>query len=264
MKQICPTLAFFLALLFCVGSYAASADETPRAQADETLVTISAEGVPLKDILKVLSEQTGFSYVASEQVEAKKISLNLDRVPVRDALRSIASANNLRFEQRRGSQVVLFFPAPTEGEVVTPVQNETRVFRLKYMRLSLSPLDVAGGATIKDLSEQASLSLESSSSTETTTTETSNAKKQTNLTAVKGIDQVVASLLTPTGKITIDVHTNSLIVTDTPESLDSIESVLEASVEIRRGALMFESPAEGDPPVERGIPRGRAEVVREP
>ena len=234
MKKSLQSRALFFALLLCLGSWTASAGASelkmPGAQVEETLVTLSAEGVPLKDILKVLSEQTGFSYVASEQVEAKKVSLSFDKVPVKDALRSIASANGLRFEQRRGSQVVLFYPSAIEGEIGTPIQNETRVFQLKYLRLSVSPLDVAGGATIKDLSEQASLTLESSgSSTTTGGAETSaTAKKQSNLTAAKGIDQVVASLLTPSGKITIDVHTNSLIVTDTPENLDAIESVLKA------------------------------------
>lgn len=192
---------------------------------DNVAVTMSVEGIPLKDVLKVLSEQTGFSYVASEDVENKKISLSFDNVPIRDALASIASANRLRFEQKRGSKVVLLYPLPEEAVAQEP--TETRVFRLKYTRLSISPLDIGAEATIKDLGEAATLTT-SSEGASSSSDSTAGAGIPSGLTAAKGIDRVVASLLTVFGKVTVDLHTNSLIVTDTPENLERITEVIEA------------------------------------
>jgi len=205
---------------------------SPSKGGEEPVVTISVEGIFLKDILRVLSEQTGFSYVASEELETRKISLSLDNVPIREALRSIAVANNLRIEQIAGSKVVLFCPGPS-NEISKPL-TQIRVFHLKYTRLSISPMEIGGNATIQDLKAQVALSnsttnaSDSTSSSTSTSSTTSTSAPATNLTVAKGVDQMVASLLTPNGKVTIDLHSNSLIVTDTPKNLDEIEIVLNA------------------------------------
>lgn len=242
------TQKFLLTLvlaLFLGHSAVAYAEESAElrvassGQADNMTVTMSVEGIPLKDVLKVLSEQTGFSYVASAEVENENINLSLENVPIRDALASIANANGLRFEQKRGSKVILFYQMSTSQQGKSAAfadLTETRVWRLKYARLSISPMSIGGEATISDLSKAASLSSNSDSSSSSSSkssgesdsgeTTAANTNSSSGLTAAKGIDLVVASLLTRNGRVTLDLHTNSLIVTDTVENLERIEAVI--------------------------------------
>ena len=197
----------------------------PVSETNMTRVTMSVDSVPLKDILKVLSQQSGFNYAASSEVESKPVSFSFDNVPLREALQSIASANNIQVEQKPGSKVVVFYAnrAETQGP---PVSTQTRIFHLKYSRLSNSPLDIGGEATIGDLTQQAATAggvggAGGGGAAGVTGTSSGN------LVAARGMDKVIASLLTPDGRITSDVHTNSLIVTDTPEKLDQIEKILK-------------------------------------
>lgn len=230
MKRFSGILAVVFTLTF--NSQPLMAAEAPPVIIDpgvdweDIKVTISAEGIPLKDILKVMSEQTGFSYVAGEELENKRISLNLDNVPIREALTSIASANQLKLQKKTGSKVILFSSENTNGGLLA-LEVETRVFRLKYTRLSLSPLEVGGTATINDLAKQAALDDTGSSSGGSSVAPAAGGITA-NLTASRGVDRIVASLLTASGKITVDIHTNSMIVTDTPEKLDQIEQILKA------------------------------------
>lgn len=191
------------------------------AETSSPRVTMSVDGVPLKDVLKALSEQTGFNYVASQEVEAKSVSFNFNDVPIQDALRSLAEANDVTYEKKPAGNVVLFYaarstPPPQTGNL------ETRVYRLKYARLSISPIDTGGEGTIKDLSQQAALGAAGGGGGEAASAGSSTG----NLVAARGVDKVIASLLTPAGTVTSDVRTNSLIITDTPEKLAQIEKVL--------------------------------------
>jgi type IV pilus secretin PilQ/predicted competence protein len=155
------------------------------------------------------------NFVASQDVESRKVTVAMENVAPKDALEAIVTANGLAYSKKSDSNIFLVYPARSEQQVM-----ETRVFHLKNARLSDSPLDIGGMATIGDLSALASATSSSSGGTSTTTSSTSPVDQD------RGIDKLVAKLISPTGKIALDVRTNSLIVTDTAEVLDKIQKVL--------------------------------------
>ncbi len=243
-KQI---IACILTIAFlCVNqSYAAS----DVAQKPSDLITLDADDIPLKDVLRALSEQSKVSFIASQDVESRKVYLSFDRVPLEDALQSIAAVNGLEY-RRKASGLIIFYArgagansgvsgftpggAPLgSGQTDEGPETETRVYRLKYSRLSISPIDVGGAGTIQDLTALQEASFDSSGSsgsTGSTSTAVPSALDPStandNTVVERGIDRVIASLLTPAGKVTADIQSNSLIVTDIPSKLDEIEKIL--------------------------------------
>lgn len=247
MRRCLPVIAAFLLLVvspaLCFGENKPELNLEPTSEsAASALITMSVDGVSLKDVLKVLSQQTGFNYVASEEVETRRISLNFENVSIDDALQSIAKTNNLEYEKKPGSNIVMFYALPTampgQPGGATPAQQpinlETRIFHIHYTRLSGSPLDVGGESTIQDLSQLAQIVSTTSSSSSggaaapsAPTAASVSVPNQANLMAAKGIDRIIANLLTPNGKVTSDISNNDLIVTDTAEKLNEIAKILK-------------------------------------
>ncbi len=216
------------------------ADVATAVRGEDNLVSMNFDGAQLRDVLKILSQQSGLNFVASEDVESKKVTVLLEDVPVGDALESIVRANSLRYERKPGSNVFEVSAAEdTSGGV------QTRVFMLRYTRLSISPLDVGGQSAINDLLKPEEVSAITASAggagaaagagaagAESTGTELA-------LVAERGVDKIVATLLSETGKVTVDIHTNSLIVTDAPAVLTKIEKVLE-KIDVPTRQVMIE------------------------
>jgi type IV pilus assembly protein PilQ len=196
-------------------------EESVEESLNSQTVTMNFDNVPLKDILKIFSKQSGFSFVASEELQNLRLSVYFENIPLKEALDSLVSANNLRYEQRDGSRVIVFLP---KGNQTSPseVSLKTRVFHLKFMRLSSSPIDIGGRTALEDLQKTTLLGQTGSNSANASTTASNNL----NL-ADKGVDKLVEKLLSKNGSLTIDLATNTLIVTDTQEKLEDIGKVLE-------------------------------------
>jgi type IV pilus assembly protein PilQ len=204
-------------------------------------ISMDFEDAPLKNVIKILSQQSGLNFVASEEIENKRVTLFLQDVPLREALDAIIKANNLRYEQEGDSSVYVVYPSDSAKASGTLL---TKVFHIRHMRFSISPLDVGGQAVIDRLEqEEAQLTgvgtagalASSSSDSPSTTTPTSTSApagttgqigQQSALMASRGIDKIVASLLSNHGKVSVDVHSNSIIVTDTAQKLKEIEEVI--------------------------------------
>ncbi len=178
-----------------------------------TNISMDFQQAALKDVLKVFSQQAGLNFVATDNIENKRITLYLDGVTVQDALDSIMLANNLAYEQAEGSSV--FIVKETSGARVDLI---TKVYNLDFARISVSE--------------------------EGATSNTSNIESVIDNLLSKGIDGEKI------GSIIVDKRTNSLIVTtiqsdflvieETIKSLDSItpQALIEAEiVEIQTGAL---------------------------
>jgi type IV pilus secretin PilQ/predicted competence protein len=117
-------MIFALVFVFFVITAGASAQE-PKS------ISMDFQQADLKDVLKVFSQQAGLNFVATENIQEKKITLYLDNVTVRDALDSIMSANNLAYEQAEGSSV--FIVKESSMPKVTLI---TKVYHLDFARLS--------------------------------------------------------------------------------------------------------------------------------
>lgn len=199
---------------------------------DAAIVSMEFEGAALKDVLKVLSQQSGLNFATSQDVEQKQVTVYFDHVPANEALESIVTANGLIYEKK--SNNVYMISAPIEEQGVT---LQTRVIRLKYARASISPLDIGGEATISSLKSSESISSIGAGASGGSGAgageaddqgggATGEGEKTATVITEKGMDQLVASLLSENGKVAIDMATNSLIVTDTPERLNQVEKII--------------------------------------
>jgi type IV pilus assembly protein PilQ len=138
----------------------------------------------LKDVLKIFCQQSKLNFIAGENVELKPITLYLNNVSIQDALNSIIKANGLTYERAEGSDVFI-----VRKTAEPELKLETRIFKLNY-----------------------------ASAEDQTITGIDNQSKN-----IKGIKEVVQKLLTPNGDLSVDIRTNSLIITDIPSRFALIE-----------------------------------------
>ncbi|MBI2094575.1 MAG: secretin and TonB N-terminal domain-containing protein [Candidatus Omnitrophica bacterium] len=178
-----------------------------------------------------------FDFVSSEEVEQKKVTVYFENVPIDDALDNLIAANNLRYKQKEGSRVFIVYPADADiGDL------ETRVFHLKFARLSISPLDIGGGKVISDLTASESSQVGTALTTTNVITPSSGSNasyggsassdggsngSSVGVSAARGIDILVSKLLSKRGGVTSDISTNTLVVTDTVDKLNEIAKVIE-------------------------------------
>jgi len=191
-------------------------------------VSMDFEDAELKLVLKVLSQQAGMNFVASGDAEAKKVTVFLSNVSVNDAIDAIMRANGLRYEMKASSNIFMVYSSDEQG----PLQ--TRVFTLKYLRLSISSIDVGGQSVSRELLTKEDIAAlagggsggSAGANPGAAAEDKKDSGKEDKLTAERGIDKLVASLLSDKGKIAVDVNSNSLVVTDLPDKLAIVEAVL--------------------------------------
>lgn len=157
-------------------------------------VSMDFKDASLKDILKVLSIQSGLNFISSQAVQDRKITLYLDKVPVKEAMDQLFKANNLTYELNENARIFIVkdwgLPDPDKPETIT------KVFSLKYHLVPSSSL---------------------------------RKEKKDNLgTASSGdILSAIKEILTDKGKVSEDSLTNSLIVTDIPSRFAMIEETIK-------------------------------------
>lgn len=192
-KSIVSTAIAVILLLLIVTVAVRAADTlSPRS------ISMDFQEAALKDILKVFSQQSGMNFVASKNIEGRRITLYLDGVTVEDALNSIMKANNLAYEQESGSSV---FVVKDSGTAKIPLM--TKVYTLNFVRL-------------QGIGEEAA-----------TTTGSSGTEEDQ-----EDIELVLKTILTKgddgkqLGSIVIDKRTNSIVVTAIPEDFPLIEKTI--------------------------------------
>ncbi len=181
----------------------------------DVLISMDFKDAGLKDVLKIFSQQSGLNFIASHEIEDRKITLYLDKVSVEDVLNRILQANNLTFEQPEASNIIVI------KELVTPeVETITRIYSLNY----------AKAEAVRELFEKMREKREGGTTREGKTTKE----------PIK-----TAGLLTEYGKVVSDVRTNSIIVTDIPAQFPIIEETLarldEATPQVMIEAELLET-----------------------
>ncbi len=184
-----------------------SADSKLTFPDSEPEISMDFQDAGLKDILKVFSIQSNLNFIASEGVQDRKITLYLDKVPLKMAMDKLFKANNLSYELDRDSNI---FIVKDWGKL--EVETITRVFYLKYATVSSSSLE-----------QEVSSQIGTGTATGTST----------------GITDAVKNLLSKSGTVIEDSRTNSLIVTDTPNRMPVIAQVI-ASLDVRVSQVMLE------------------------
>ncbi|MDD5116474.1 MAG: secretin N-terminal domain-containing protein [Candidatus Omnitrophica bacterium] len=219
MKKILLTLVFISSILcvFFVPPLGAQVqDLSPGA---EPFISLDFQDVSIKDVLKMLSMQSGMNFIASEAVADRRLTLYLDKVPLSQAMDKIFSANNLSYEMDPKANI---FIVKDWGKM--EIETITKVFYLKHATVSSSSLKTeASGNTGTEESEGGG-----GSSTGKWKSEEES-----------GITYSVKKLLSGNGSLVEDYRTNSLIVTDTPARMKVISQVI-ASLDIEIPQIMLE------------------------
>ena len=149
MSKILLTVCLWVTLIFLSAPQGWSGQDledrfiNPDSETSKAIF-IDVKGASLVNVLKIISKQTGLSFIASHDVEDKSITVYLNKVPLNQALETILSANGLAYEMQGDSNIFLIKPA-----VKTETTKITKVFQLKYATVSTSKLnstiDAGGG-----------------------------------------------------------------------------------------------------------------------
>ena len=183
----------------------------------EPAISMDFKDADLKDILKLFSIQSGLNFIASEAVQDRRLTLYLDRVPIKEAMDKIFKANNLSYEldEEAGIFMVKDWGRPQ-------IETITKVFYLRYATVSSSSFK-------KEMSKQV---------VETA----AGGGGESGKWAVEddtGITKAVKKILSEYGSVIEDFRTNSLIVTDIPSRMPIIAQVI-ASLDVSVPQVMLE------------------------
>ncbi|MCX5702875.1 MAG: hypothetical protein NT066_00015, partial [Candidatus Omnitrophica bacterium] len=196
-------------------------------------ISMDFQDANLKDILKVFSIQSGLNFIASEALQDRKITLYLDRVPLKGAMDKLFNANNLSYELDREANI---FIVKDWGKLET--ETETRVFYLKYASVSSSALEKEKADSLTSSTGSTSAG-SGSSGTSKSSSSTSGSSSSSTSEEESGITKAVNKLLSKDGSVIEDSRTNSLIVTDTPGRMRVIAQVI-ASLDVSVPQVMLE------------------------
>jgi len=181
----------------------------------------------LRSVLKSFSQQTGLNIITSDEVSARSVTVYLEDVTVLDALDQILRAGNLTYERPPGSDIYLV--RPIEEEPVAAPKPMTRIYRLRYARVSQSVLARAAATFGAQTPFEASI-----------TATTAAGGGRGGGSEQVGIDVVIKPLLSPAGQAVVDARTNSLMITDVPENFPRLEAAL-AALDIRTPQIMVDT-----------------------
>ena len=99
-------------------------------------IFIDVKDASLVNVLKIISKQSGLSFIAAQDVADKKITLYLNKVPLNQALQMVLDANGLTYEMQDDSNVFV-----VKAKDKTEKNKITKVYQLKYATVSSSKLN---------------------------------------------------------------------------------------------------------------------------
>ena len=99
-------------------------------------IFIDVKDASLVNVLKIISKQSGLSFIASQDVADKKITLYLNKIPLNQALQTVLDANDLTYEMQNDSNVFV-----VKAKETTAKNLITKVYQLKYATVSSSKLN---------------------------------------------------------------------------------------------------------------------------
>ncbi|MGQ9898154.1 MAG: type IV pilus secretin PilQ [Acidobacteriota bacterium] len=185
----------------------------PSYQGDP--VSLDITNVDLSDILRFISDNYDVNFVLDKSVGKVPVTLKVNQVPWTQVLESIFRANQLTYrregliirvatvaaltaeeQNRRNQRLQEIYSAPTV----------TEYFKLKYERVDqqAAQQQAAGGAPLQGPSGQ----------------------PMGGLLGGIGFVSIVQQTLSPTGRISINPRTNTVIITDIPSYLEKVRDVI--------------------------------------
>ena len=207
------------------------------AEGSSATISMDVTEANLEDVLKLLSQQAGLNFIASEEVGEKKVTLYLDQVPVGAAIDSLLEANRLISKPTAGSNLYV-----VSESHVPRVPTTTRVFTLKYARVVPSAGEIlpSFGLSGSLISQAFSSTAGGSETSGATGTSALGGAGGGTTGTTSGLVQIIRSLLTEHGSVVTDPRTNTLIVTEIPERMSVIEETIR-QLDIKPTQLLIEA-----------------------
>ncbi|MBU2222357.1 MAG: hypothetical protein KJ722_07040 [Candidatus Omnitrophica bacterium] len=203
-------LSVFVLFTYCllvVSSVSAAQEGMPFINPAQS-VSMDFQDANLKDILKIFSIQSGLSFIASDNVKDKKITLYLDKVGIKDAMDKLFMANGLAYTLDSDSHIFI-----VKDLGISEVEKITKVYYLKYHSVSSSTIIKESNATSASSSGSAA--------------------------AASGIVSSIKAVLSKDGVISEEPRNNCLIVTDIPSVFTEVEKII-SYLDIYQPQVMLE------------------------
>jgi len=156
-------------------------------------ITLNFQDIEVRSVLAIIADFTGLNLVASDSVQGR-VTLNLEDVPWDQALDLVLKSHGL--SSRQDGNVIVVAPA---AELA---QREQLELQAREQLETLAPL-------------------------ETEYIEVKYAKANDIAALLRGGGQSGFGLLTERGKVAVDPRTNTLLIQDTADQIDSIMDTLE-------------------------------------
>ena len=169
-----------------------TANESPEDTSElaNIKVSLNVKDTPVKEILKLISMQTGYLFIPQQGIELnQKVDLFVVNKPLSEVLKALL--------------LPLGYGYKVEGTTVKIVKNETRVFTIPRINYQESVGFVAGGS-----GGQKNISI------------TSNFWQE--------LEDNLSKLISSSGKYAINKEEGIVIVSDKPEVLDRIEEYIKS------------------------------------
>jgi type II secretory pathway component GspD/PulD (secretin) len=228
MKNNLKLFAFIFIFLMFASCPKLNAENELPFENPEATISMDLQDANLKDILKVFSIQSGLNFIASESVQNRKVTLYLDKVPIKAAMDKLFKANNLSYELDLDSNIFI-----VKDWGLPKVETETKIFYLKYATVTSSSLMEEMASNIKT---SASFSGGTGSSGGSGGTGSSG---KWGVEQDAGLTKAIKKLLSEHGSLVEDFRTNSLIVTDIPSKMPIIAQTI-ASLDVAVPMVMLE------------------------
>ncbi|MBM3244117.1 MAG: hypothetical protein FJZ12_04730, partial [Candidatus Omnitrophica bacterium] len=198
------------------------------ALASPPLISMDLQDASLKDVLKMLSIQSNLNFLASEAVQDRRLTLYMEKVPLKEAMDKIFRANNLSYELNEDEKI---FIVKDWGK--PEVETITEVFYLRHATVSSSSLkeemkNIISGSAASNVAGVTMTSSSGSTSTSSRSRSSDDDKGKWKVEEDSGITQSIKKILSGSGSVIEDFRTNSLIVTDIPSKVEIIRKVIKA------------------------------------
>jgi type IV pilus assembly protein PilQ len=213
MKNNFVNSVYFMIFLFLllIPRLNAETDLSNLVDSDKT-ISMDLQDANLKDVLKIFSIQSGLNFIASEAVKDRKITLYLDKVPIKEAMTQLFKANKLNYDY---DELANIFTVNYADDSLEP-DMVTRIYRLKYRSVSSANLEKEKASLFTGPSVTSGQLSASGGPSGGSTAGGSGANF---LDAIKQI-------LSKKGKVTEDSRTNSVIITDLAGRFPMIEEII--------------------------------------
>ncbi len=152
-------------------------------------ISFNVKDLMVDDILKMIADASGFNVIITKDIkELPPLTLNLTNIPWDQALDTILGINKL-IAKKNGS--ILLIDTLANETRDKKIETEARKLALREERLVTKIFPISYAAT-------------------------------------KDLEKILTEYLTPKrGKVSEDIRTNSLIIKDTPETMEKIKKIIE-------------------------------------